>query len=123
MAGKEAIIAPATAPDDDIFVKEVSFLLSRDWYETDDVYLHSLDGYVGQDTDPEVSLQRPKEMLPDNPDPVLIPDDQLIIRGEVMRLGDISWMERESDGDGNRYGHIIMKDGRYRCICFGDLSR
>lgn len=121
---KEAVIAPADAATHDEFLVEVDRLLSKDWYDGDDVYLSDLDGDVG--TGPmdgkDVGLWRADGVVA--PEGVrLLPDDVLIVLGERMRLGDMSWVERDQDGDGNRYAHIVMTDGRYRRVCFGDLSR
>lgn len=126
MSGKEAMFAPAMAPDDDRYIKEVDFLLNRDWYDGDHVYIHDLDGSCARrsemkDGEDEVVLLRRSDL--EIPEKGLLPTDILRILGEDMRLGEITWMERENDGDGNRYGHIVMMDGRYRRIAFGDLGR
>lgn len=121
---KDALIAPADAASHNEFLTEIDRLLSNDWYNGDDVYLSDLDGSVG--TGPmdgkDVGLWRDDSV--NAPDDIrFLPDDVLIVLGERMRLGDMSWVERDQDGDGNRYAHVVMNDGRYRRICFGDLSR
>lgn len=121
---KEAVIAPADAATHDEFLVEIDRLLSNDWHDGDDVYLSDLDGSVG--TGPmdgkDVGLWRADGVVAPEGTRFL-PDDVLIVLGERMRLGDMSWVERDQDGDGNRYAYIVMTDGRYRRICFGDLSR
>lgn len=125
MSGKEAIVAPATAPDDDQFVTEIQRFIENDWYTEDTVYLSSLDGPAGSRPAAAaegyvIDMVRPEHLPAGRP---LIGEDTLRVLGEEMRLGDITWAERETDGDGNRYLHIVMADGRYRRVSAGDLSR
>lgn len=124
MVGQETVFVPATAPDDDRFIKELDRFLSNDWYDSDTIYLSDLDGAVGNRDNDDLVLHRPEALRAEHPDAkVLIPEDEIRIFGDTMRLADIVWFERESDGDGNRFGHIFMTDGRYRRISFGDLGR
>lgn len=125
MAGKMALFAPATAPEDDQFVREMEFLLTRDWCSSDIIYLSNLDGPCGdrnthgKTPDSEITvLWEPVREATD-----LQRTDTVQVLGESLRLDEITWMERETDGDGNRYGHIVMTDGRYRRIALGDLGR
>jgi len=126
--GAAAIIAPAAPPGTDEFMKDAVAMLRSDWYDLDTVYLSDLNGSLGRHKTPEgeseVQLRRPTAVAQAAPDmDAPHPDDEMVILGEVMRLGDLTWMERDTDGDGNRYGHIVLSDGRYRRVTFGDLSR
>lgn len=126
IAGKEAMFAPAEPPADDQFVIEAGRFLDSDWCEDDIVYLSSLDGPLGDRSRSEkldqlgIMVMRHMDNAPGGP---IIGNDILRVLGEDMRLADMTWFERETDGDGNRYAHIVMKDGRYRRISLGDLGR
>lgn len=125
MAGEMAMFAPAQAPDDDRFAKNVERFLSNDWYHGDIVYLSDLAGPVGKrEGNKPIDLRRHKSLIDAHPDmTVRILEDELVVHGEVMVLGDITWFDAEQDGDGNRYAHLVLKDGRYRRLALGDLGR
>lgn len=125
MEGKEAIFAPADAPEDQCFIQVVDRFLKTAWFQDDMVYLSDLNGSVGSPTkDKPVNVRRHTQYIEAHPDTnVRIPEDELVVRGEIMTFGEITWAQRDEDGDGNRYLHIVMNDGRYRLISFGDLSR
>lgn len=124
ISGKQAIIAPATAAAHDGFRRAVSRFFTEDWYDADNVYLGDLDHGLASGSGDEVriSILRPDEAPPAE-DGLPAPDEVLVVFDEHLRLGDMTWAELDTDGDGNRHLHLVMSDGRYRRICCGDLSR
>jgi len=127
MSGREAVIAPATPPADGHFGPEVMKFLTNDRYSDDIIYLSSLDGPCG-DRDGCAERQEEDVYLLRTPgqDPsaeTSLPTDILRVLGEDFTIGEITWAEREDDGDGNRYLNLVMSDGRYRRIAAGDLGR
>lgn len=125
--GKEAMFAPAAANKDNGFIKDVADFLNNDWMEDDDVFLSDLDGSAGsrdRDRGAEIGVRRPENTTKTPVHPVTLdPGDELVVRGEAMRLGSVTWAQRDSDGDGNRFLHVVMDDGRYRRISLGDFGR
>lgn len=116
----ECLIAPATRPEGMTPGNEVKLFFDRCSQE-DNIFLQDLDTYVpdGPDSPREKMLlmrsERDKAAVDD--------DDVLIVLGNRLPIGEMTWAEMDSDDDGNYYLHVVMSDGRYRRVSAGDFSR
>ncbi len=117
---REGIIAPATRPADMDVGREITrFFRSCD--QGDHFHVYDLDGRVpdGDDT-PESKLF----IRADAPGKSGYDDgDAMVVLGNRLPLAEMTWAEIDEDGDGNRYLHLVMTDGRYRRICAGEFDR
>ena len=103
--GVRSLIAPGTALDPDDIARTVATFADKGPMPGDQVWMGDLNRSLGSG------------------DQLLLVDGVLTARGETFALTDMTWAQADSDGDGNEFLHIVMKDGRYREIAIGDLTR
>jgi hypothetical protein len=117
--GREGMIAPAERPEGmDAEAEIMRFVdATRD---DDDVFL--------------LDLSRPVAPVPGHERDVVEtvrPDGDdgsagsacLRVLGHVFRFDDVVWADSAEDGSGANYLHLVTRDGSYRMVASGDLSR
>ena len=118
--GDEGIIAPAVRPAGMDVAGEVSNFF-RNASREDDIFLADLGEHLA---DGEECPGHKMAVLRSAPDKEGYDDDDvLVVNGNRFPLVDITWAEMDQDGDGNRYLHLVLADGRYRRVSAGDFSR
>jgi len=117
---REGIIAPATRPKGmDVGREVTAFFRSCDSH--DQFWLYDIDGHV---CDGDEHRDRKMVMMTDVPGKEAYDDgDAMIVLGNRLVLAEMTWAEMDTDGDGNRYLHVVMDDGRYRRVCAGEFDR
>jgi hypothetical protein len=117
IAYKKIMFAPAKASDIESVVMEMDSFLEKRW--DDNIYVSD--------------IARPLTAIEGHEDKIfatlhpetnkLGPESKVTIEGHEIVLKEVTWIEDEEDGDSNRFLHVVLENGTYRRICFGDLGR
>lgn len=114
---EKVLFAPANPSDLDYVISEMNGFIEKWW--ADYIYINDLQKSLSSIEDQEGKIFVTKDPSTDQ----LGPDSEVNFQGHKIILKEVTWIEQDEDGDGNRYLHIVLENGTYRRICFGDLSR